>query len=455
MKKKYLNIISALMLGAATLTSCESQLNLKPISAIGTNGFYQNTQEVEAATFAMYDGLQNTVLREFAFTEMRSDNAKSKNSEGDWGQFDNMNVSPTNGTLSTYWVDCYNVIFRANKVLASLEVVTDDASKKLFESEAKFVRALMYFNLTRGFGDVPLITKVVVPGDLETTERIATNTVYQQIDQDLTEAIGSLPERGSIQEGRATKAAAQALLAKVKLTTGDFTGAKTLLEAVMGNGDYSLMENYEDVFYSELNSEIIFAIQFINDNAEESQDFSYEFTKLGKNTGLNYVTDDFKANVGAADVKRTAVLYSPDDANENGKFITSSADNRLCGNDWIVLRMADVYLMYSEAVLAGAESTTDAGAVNAYNMVRARAGMPTLDTGSTLTKQALLLERRVELGFENHRLYDLVRFGVAEEVMGAFAAANGFPFNGTKLLLPIPQREIDTSYGALKQNPGY
>ncbi|WP_044204790.1 RagB/SusD family nutrient uptake outer membrane protein [Flammeovirga sp. OC4] len=455
MKKKYLNIISALMLGAATLTSCESQLNLQPLSAIGDNGFYQNTSEVQAATFAMYDGLQSTVLREFALTEMRSDNSKSKNSEGEWAQFEHMNVSPTNGTLSTYWSDCYNVIFRANKVLASLDVVTDDASKTIFESEAKFVRALMYFNLTRGFGDVPLVTKVVVPGDLTTTERIAVNTVYQQIDQDLTEAIAGLPDRGGIEEGRATKAAAQALLAKVKLTTGDYTGAKGLLETVMNNADYGLEENYTDVFYTELNSEIIFAIQFLNDNAEESQDFSYEFTKLGRNSGLNYVTDDFKANVDAADTERTAVLYNPEDDKENGKFITSSSDNRLCGNDWVVLRMADVYLMYSEAILAGGESTTDAGAVDAYNMVRARVGMPTLDAGSTLTKQALLLERRIELGFENHRLYDLVRFGVAEEVMGAFASDNGFTFNGTKLLLPIPQREIDTSYGALKQNPGY
>ncbi|KXX72144.1 RagB/SusD family nutrient uptake outer membrane protein [Flammeovirga sp. SJP92] len=455
MKKKYLNIISALMLGAATLTSCESQLDLKPISAIGDNGFYQNTQEVEAATYAMYDGLQNTVLREFALTEMRSDNSKSKNSEGEWAQFEHMNVSPTNGTLSSYWTDCYNVVFRANKVLASLEVVTDESKKEIFESEAKFVRALMYFNLARGFGDVPLVTKVVVPGDLETTERIAKNTVYQQIVQDLTEAIEGLPARDDIQEGRATKVAAQALLAKVKLTTGDYAGAKTLLETVISNGNYSLVENYSDVFYSELNSEIIFAIQFINDNAEESQDFSYEFTKLGRNSGLNYVTDDFKSYVHADDTLRTAVLYNPEDVKENGKFITSSADNRLCGNDWIVLRMADVYLMYSEAILAGAETTTDAGAVDAYNMVRARAGMPTLDAGSALTKQALLLERRIELGFENHRLYDLVRFGVAEEVMGAFASANGFTFNGTKLLLPIPQREIDTSYGVLKQNPGY
>lgn len=443
------------MLGALSLTSCENQLDLQPISAIGDNGFYQNTQEVEAAVFAMYDGLQNTVQREFALTEMRSDNTKSKNSEGEWAQFEHMNVSPTNGTLSTYWTDCYNTIYRANKVLSSTEVVTEESSKMLFESEAKFVRALMYFNLARGFGDVPLITKVVLPGDEAISLRIAQNTVYQQIEQDLTQAVEGLPNRGDIEEGRGTKVAAQALLAKVKLTLGDYAGAKALLEAVMGNTDYSLQDEYSDVFYSELNEEIIFAIQFLNDNSAESQDFSYEFTKLGRTSGLNYVTDDFKANVDVADNERIAVLYNPEDVKENGKFITTSADNSLCGNDWIVLRLADVYLMYAEAILADAESTTDVNAMNAYNSIRNRVGLSTLGDGEALTKQALLDERRVELAFENHRLYDLVRFGVAEEVMGAFASDNGFTFNGTKLLLPIPQREIDTSYGLLNQNPGY
>ncbi|NLR94318.1 RagB/SusD family nutrient uptake outer membrane protein [Flammeovirga agarivorans] len=455
MKTKNILKVAAIVFGAWTFTACESQLDLKPVSAIGDNGFYTNTDEVEAAVFAIYDGLQNTVQREFALTEMRSDNTKTKNSEGEWAQFEKMDVSPTNGTLSEYWTDLYNVVFRANKVIASLDVVTEEATKAQFESEAKFARALMYFNLTRAYGEVPLVTRVIVPGEEEATTKTATNTVYQQIEQDLMDAIEVLPSRGDTNEGRATKGAAQALLAKVKLTTGDYAGAKTLLETVMNSGDYALVENYSDVFYSELNTEIIFAIQFINDNAVESQDFSYEFTKLGRSSGLNYVTADFKANVDPTDTERMAVLYNPEDQQENGKFLTSSADNRLCGNDWIVLRMADVYLMYAEAILAGESSTTNADAVNAYNMIRARVGLSTLAAGETLTKDALLAERRVELAFENHRLFDLVRFGEAENVMGDFAEENGFTFNATKLLLPIPQREIDTSYGLLTQNPGY
>ncbi|AZQ62763.1 RagB/SusD family nutrient uptake outer membrane protein [Flammeovirga pectinis] len=446
-----------LLIGVSFFTSCQDSLDLEPKSAIGDNGFYKNTAEIEAAVFAMYDGLQNVVLREFALTEMRSDNSKTKNSEGEWAQFETMDVSPNNGTLSTYWTDLYNVVFRANKVLQNLDVVTSDEAKAQFEGEAKFVRALAYFNLTRGFGDVPLVTKIIVPGDEVGQVKVLSSSVLDQIELDLNDAISKLTTRGDVEEGRATIGAAQALLAKVKLTRGDYTGARTLLETIVGSGDYNLAGTYRDVFYSELNSEVIFAVQFLNDHAVESQDFSYEFTKLGRNSGLNYVTSDLVAAVGTTDTERIGVLYNPEDVKENGKFISSSSDNRLCGNDWVILRLADVYLMHSEAILAGQSETTDASAIASYNMIRSRVNLSTLatDGSAALTKEMLFHERRVELAFENHRLYDLVRSGEAERVMGDFASANGFTFNGTKLLLPIPQREIDTSFGILKQNPGY
>ncbi|MBB6459704.1 RagB/SusD family nutrient uptake outer membrane protein [Flammeovirga kamogawensis] len=445
------------LIGVSFFTSCQDSLDLEPKSAIGDNGFYKNTEEVQAAVFAMYDGLQNVVQREFALTEMRSDNSKTKNSEGEWAQFETMDVSPNNGTLSTYWTDLYNVVFRANKVLQNLDVVSNVELNAQFEGEAKFIRALAYFNLTRGFGDVPLVTKVIVPGEEVGQVKVLSSSVLDQIELDLNDAISKLASRGNVEEGRATIGAAQALLAKVKLTRGDYTGARTLLEAIVGSGDYSLAASYRDVFYSELNSEIIFAVQFLNDHAVESQDFSYEFTNLGRNSGLNYVTSDLVAAVGTTDTERIGVLYNPEDVKENGKFISSSSDNRLCGNDWVILRLADVYLMHSEAILAGQSETTDGSAIASYNMIRSRVNLSTLPTdgSATLTKDMLFNERRVELAFENHRLYDLVRSGDAEKVMGDFASANGFTFNGTKLLLPIPQREIDTSFGVLTQNPGY
>ena len=131
----------------------------------------------------------------------------------------------------------------------------------------------------------------------------------------------------------------------------------------------------------------------------------------------------------------------------------TSSDPKLAGNDWIVVRYADVLLMHAEAIMAGGTETTDAFAINSFQQVRDRAGLT--DVVTSISKQELLDERRVELAFENHRLFDLIRFEAAQDVLSAFSTDNNYGYSATDLLLPIPQREINLSNGVLKQNPGY
>lgn len=442
---------------AVLLFSCTDQLNLSPYSSIGDNIFYSSEAEVEGAVIAIYDALQDVPLREFALTEMRSDNTKTKSSEGDWAQFESFEVLPTNLAIGQYWSANYNVVFRANRVLENLEIVQTASRKTQFEGEAKFARALAHFNLVRAFGGVPIVDKVIIQTDTDYFDKDAASAVLSFIESDLNTAINLLPSKAEMENGRATKGAAQALLAKVKLTTGDYDGARTLLEAVLASADYALVDDYADVFYNEMNDEIIFAIPYFDDDANESQDYSFEMTLGGVVSGLNFITDDFVANADSAGAEREAVLYNPNNPVEVGKFITQSSDVRLCGNDWIVLRLADVHLMLVEAIMAGNGSTQSLTAIGSYNAVRERAGMSTLATdGSvTLTLDMLLEERRIELAFENHRFYDLVRVGKAEEILGAFATSEGYTFAPTDILLPIPQTEINVSQGLLIQNPGY
>lgn len=454
--KNYKTLIT-LFAGLLILSSCEDNLNLAPISEIGSNAFYTNTEQVEAGVIAIYDGMQNMVQYEFALTEMRSDNTRTRSSEGEWAQFESMNVNPTNSTVSAYWSNNYNVIFRANTVLEHLDVVTNAAKKSQFEGEAKFARAWCHFNLVRAFGDVPLINQVVGLSDNAFFARTPKGEVYASIISDLKNAATMLPARAAIGEGRATKGAANALLGKVYLTTGDYVSAKIALDAV-GSTEYTLMATYKDVFYKELNSEIIFAVQYIKDDAKDSQGFSLEFTRLGR-ASLNYPTNDLIGAVDTAVDKRKSTLFyweplvGTSGRFECGKFRSNSTNTSLGGNDWIVLRYADVLLMRVEAIMAGAESTSDATAVSAFNSIRSRAGLSTV---TSVSKDALVKERRVELAFENHRLYDLVRFGVADQVMGAFSTKGEptFTYTSDALLLPIPQREMDL-YDELKQNPGY
>lgn len=446
-----------LLVASLGFVGCEKQLDLSPISEIGENAFYTTSDEVEGGVLAIYDGLQQVPLREFALTEMRSDNTETKSSEGDWAQFESLDVEPTNLAIGSYWKANYNVIFRANKVLEHLDVVGNDALRNQFEGEAKFARALAHFNLVRAYGDVPMVDKVIFQTDTDYFSKDAAASVLDMIDTDLTTAVALLPAKGTMENGRATSGAATALLAKVKLTKGDHSGAETLLGPMVSGTEYSLMADYNDVFYTEMNDEIIFAIPYVDDDANEGQDFSFEMTAGGAVSGLNYVTDDFKAAVDSTDVIRALTYFNPSNGNEVGKFVTVSSDARLCGNDWIVLRMADVHLMYAEAIMAGGAGTTSQAAIESYNAVRTRAGVSTLATDGTetLTKEMLLHERRVELSFENHRFYDLIRFGEAQNVLGAFALTQGYIFTSTDLLLPIPQGEINVSQGLLIQNSGY
>ncbi len=469
-------IIKILILSlSVSLISCSDDfLEPTPTSVLTTENYFNTPEEVETAVINMYDAIQGVnstrsednhgVMYEFYLTEMRSDNTRTKSSEGEAAQFENYSIQPANGIVNDYYASFYNVIYRANVVLANLEVAGASATK--FEAEAKFVRAYAYFNLVRLFGDVPLVETIISPEDKTTAyTRVATSTIYELIENDLLTAVNGLSDESKY---RASKAVAETLLAKVYLTLSRYSEAQALLESVMNpSRGFSLEPNYKDVFYNEGNNEIIFAIGYLGDS-EDSQNFSAEWLNaVGRTSGVNYVTNDAKQALDDLGGNRTAYSYRVDQAqitqhqvvkylpngDDNLGILPTSSDPTKAGNDWIVLRYADVILMHVEAIMAGAASTTSSTAINSMQLIRNRAGITTPIT--SISKQELLDERRVELAFENHRLFDLIRMGEAENTLGTFSANNGLSFSSTDLLLPIPQREINLSNGLLTQNPGY
>jgi len=138
-------------------------------------------------------------------------------------------------------------------------------------------------------------------------------------------------------------------------------------------------------------------------------------------------------------------------------FPPTYGDNaRNAGNDYIAIRYADVLLMHAEATIGEGTTTTDPISLNALQQIRDRAFPATAPNSiSSISKNELLLERRVELAFENQRWFDLLRFGVAEQVLADHSVEMGYVFTARALLLPIPAREINISDGRLTQNPGY
>ena len=471
---KNINKIILIALLFAFQSCSDDYLSPTPISAVGATGYFTNEAQLETGLINMYDGIQginstssndnHSIQVEFYLTEMRSDNTRTKSQEGEPAQFENYTIESTNGIVGDYYRSVYNTIYRANTVLENLGVASAEASGK-FEGEAKFVRAYSYFQLVRLFGDIPLVTSVIGPEDTDVQfTRVSTSQVYDLIVSDLETAIANLDDT---YRTRASKSAAQGLLAKVHLTLGNYGAAQTLCESVMSAG-FKLEPDFKDVFYTEDNDEVIFAIGYVSDDAKDSQNFSAEWLNaVGRTAGVNYVTSEAVTALNEMGGNRTAFSYRQDalqnEQNQVVKYLPNgdeslgipvvSNDPTLAGNDWIVLRYADILLMHAEAIKGSSPNTVNAAALASFQEVRNRAGLTA--TVTEITTNSLLDERRVELAFENHRLFDLIRMGAAQNVLSEFAANNGYSFTANDLLLPIPSNEIGLSNGALTQNPGY
>jgi len=474
--KKLKYIFSILII--TVIVSCNDDfLDLKPINVPNGETFYANDDEIELGVVNMYDGIQGInstrsndnhgIQVEFYVTEMRSDNTETKSSEGEAAQFEDFAIEATNGIVDDYYRSFYNIIFRANVILENLGNASD-AKRGQFEGEAKFVRAYAYFNLVRLFGNIPLVDRVISPEDKEIqfTQK-PQSEVYALIESDLQFAINSLTNDSQY---RASKAAAQALLAKVYMTTENkrYLQAQQLCEDIINSSQFSLETNFKDIFFNEGNSEVLFVIGYNGDDALNSQNFSAEWLNaVGRTSGVNYATPDSKEALDNFGGNRTqfsyrvdvtqptkfqVVKYIPDGDSSLGIDPTSSNPTQ-AGNDWIVLRYADVLLMHVEAIMATNNDTSVPAALESFQKVRDRAGLTTPVT--SITKDELLLERRVELAYENHRLFDLLRFNKAQEILSNFATNTGRSFSATDLLLPIPQREVNLGKGVLNQNPGY
>lgn len=465
------------------MTSCNDFLEPEPNSAIGSDNYYTSVEELESALMGAYDAIQGEstydkdenhgVQYEYYVTEMRSGNTATKIADpddfSDAGQFESFDVLPTNGLVANYYSSYYQVIFRANVVLENLGNVDEDTSA--LEAEAKFVRAYAYFNLVRLFGDIPLADRVLLSPETEAQyTRVDKNIIYDLIVSDLETAVSGL---NNTYKTRGSKAAAQGLLAKVYLTLDEprYLDAQLLCEEIINSGEFSLVDFY-DVFYDEGNSEVIFAIGY--ESLNESQKFSAQFMNaVGRSSGLNYATYDLVNDLNEfggdraeysfrqdpnhlTSLRYQCAKYFPDGddgGTSNPHIFEISPNPELAGNDWIVLRYADILLLHAEAIMAGGNQTSAGAALASFQAVRDRAGLT--DPVTEITLDDLVMERRLELAFENHRLFDLIRLGVAESVLSQYANANGFGFTSSDLLLPMPQNEVNLSNGLMNQNPGY
>jgi starch-binding outer membrane protein, SusD/RagB family len=466
--KKMKILLTLMCLSLFVCTSCNDDfLNLTPPSTISPDTFFKTSSDAITAINGCYKSL--SVNGQYGATfqilmETRGDNFLDLDPSSGAGQnyqINRFSDSPGNTNLYNSWVALYAGVYRCNIVLESIEPIQMDVVlKNRIKGEALFIRALSYFNLIRLWGNVPLILKSIDPATASAQKRDAVTDIYAQIEQDLLEATANLPTiQTGANLGRVTKGAAQGLLGKVYLYQKKFANAKDILDEVINAKIFSLLPNVADVFSptTKYHAEILFAIRFAKGIAGQDHGYWFANTQV---IGLDQTLFDAYA---ANDARRALIVFGKPTGNSNfmpTKFIDTPVNNA-AGNDYPVLRYADILLMRAEAINEiGYSSSTAAGSAFAHlNAVLKRAGLAEL-TGANLADQAafrreVYKQRRLEFPFEGDRWFDMVRNGTAIEAIAA--SGKKITIGSFRFLYPIPQQEIDimNNRAAFPQNPGY
>lgn len=483
------NITAFLFILLFSISCSEDYFDRYPSDKSAEETFYQDETSIKQVLNDAYFSLRESYRFKFAFGDLASDdvyNSKFNNST-DHITINESNVVADNGIVSEMWNRAYATISRANLVLDNLEKVTISAEMKArYSNEARFLRALMYFNLVRIYGDVPLVIKdIKTPEEALSFGREPAENVYKQIIEDLT-AAEELPESYPSNQdvGRATRWAAKALLGKVYLTLKRYTEANTRLQEVVSSpvvspaNSFHLLPEYADVFdaANPNNAEIIFAVQYARgfDPEQGNPYVNYAFANedigtgiLRRGVGTFLMTEDLAAKFVTGD-KRTSMIRRLTGARRSYVFTTKYYDEGMttkvdAGNDWIVLRFADVNLMYAEVQN---ETGNPSVAYTYLSAVRSRAGLQTdasLQTDQAAMRLAIENERRTELFCEGHRWFDLLRTNRLTTVMNAHFNSNlsndeigsANSVESYELLFPVPRYQVNLNPDKIKQNPGY
>lgn len=506
--------LAVTFLFAILLTGCEDFLTDKPESVLTQVDFYTTPTRINQGVVGCYAGLANVQKDEWMYTELRSDNScqsetgSSATIRIDQTDLASFRVSTSMPALRDYWYKTFQNISNINAVLPSVannKYVTNEDLRAQYEGELLFLRGYHYFTLVNLFGDMFKITSVIGPNEAKMIPRSPVKEIYNEIIiPDLKKAAEELPSSYSGTDlGRATKWAAKGILAKVYMMIG---GADTLqlakkeLEDIMTLSPHGLLTGtgaYANIFSTsnEMNKEIIFAVRYKGGSTGIGSPFWGTFAPLGSanlflkiGTPLGYNNPTFELmnlfNANTGDTRKDACFKVWNKSLTVSvpyisKYMDASMTQALQSeNDWIILRYADIKLLYAEIL---AQDGNYATANLPVNEIRARAGLAAIGPFGSKDEalDAVYAERRLELAFENQRWFDLLRMAKSyndpdkpmkvlkqhtfvTDWAALYSKYNPIQppeerfFIKERLLLPIPQAEIDTNNEmVIPQNPSY
>lgn len=501
--------IYTIILLACVLVTSSCSLGLDPLDSYSdvTEGIDEKGNEVvfrdKAAVLShlqtiyqqMRDRQEHWYLDLLLIAESHSDNAYAGTTGAEVLPFENNAIDGANSVLGRDW-DRYMVdVARANRLIVNIDSVTDasltSAERKQYKAEAQIFRAMVYFDMVRIWGNVPVVT---IEGRDITSENITdvyndyfpdqntTEEVYQQIEKDLLEALEYAPANNPANKTLFTKSVARALLAKVyaEKPLRDYAKVVQYADQLAADG-FGLEEDFNNLFGMNANNtdakmrntrESILEAQFFAGSGNwvtwmlgrDLSNYNNQFSWAKWITPSRDLIRVFQAENDEVRFRESVVYYAAGWSNyypsNNYPFMFKT---RSAFNSIIKYRYADILLLKAEALLLGPSTNlTEAAAI--IDQVRQRVDLPVLPAAVRNNRdqllQALMKERRLELAFEGERWFDLVRWEKVEEVMnGVYGRDTGrrpqvYSFTTNSYLLPIPQGVLDQNL-KLNQNPGY
>lgn len=447
---KLFSIISLLAV-LLVFTGCDKYLDLEPSQSVSENIALNSDENVKNVLVGAYSEFASPSI--YGGGILRDAELLGGDGEIQWvgtyidpRQIFNKDMLSTNSEAYVHWRDAYSVINISNNILSALDVVNDEDRGRV-EGEARFLRGLMYFDLVRFFGQqyesatagtelgVPLIlTPTRGINEDSYVSRSTVEQVYAQVIADLIDAATKLPEDNDVY---ASSGAASALLARVYLQKGDYANARAAANTVISSGNYTLLGSYAACFNKDNNTaEDIFATQI---TPQDRFSAMTEFFSVPAYGGRDGDIDILQAHLDLypAGDERLDLFFLGNGAMRSGKWNNQYG----CIN---LIRLAEMYLIRAECNQRLGTPYVGPSPVNDYNTIHTRAGLTAV---GAVTLDDILLERRLELSFEGHKIHDMKRLKLNVGVR---------PYNDNKLLFPIPQRELDAN-PAIKsqQNPGY
>ncbi|MBO0358707.1 RagB/SusD family nutrient uptake outer membrane protein [Hymenobacter sp. BT186] len=459
-----------------TATSCDDVLDQTPPAALTQEDAFANADRIQKTATGMYDQLQNAEFlggRALIYSDIRSDDTNPTAFFGGIGTF---TALANDGTATNAWTGGYRSLYGANFFIQEMAKNTGKVSATLeaqYVGEAKFIRALIYFHLVNLFaqpynftadashpGVVLQLTAPDATSAFDPTQakpRATVREVYTQIETDLNDAIAGLPETYSTafdRTGRATKDAARSLLSRVYLYEGKYAEAATLAGAVITGGRRSLTASPAVPFTLATfqNAESIFSVAMnVSDNPNTNNALGQHYGRRADISVNPYAL--IPVSSFPADDRRRLLLLTPTAIpSSNSTPLVFTQKYKEASADYVpIVRYAETLLNRAEG-LAQTATGVSAEAVTLLNQVRDRskpAAAASYTVANFADKQALieaiLLERRLELAFEGHRYYDLMRYK---------RNSSRITYGAQRAVLPIPLVDIQQNPN-LVQNPGY